>query len=1008
MIDDILNLEATEEAVKRISKFLNKTDINDENHALVVSHLLSLYEKTNQMADIIKIVDTYTTRYENHNSIIILDKLIEISLNNKDKETCLKTINQKKELLESYDLNYYYEDMINYNNDNLLERIRYINLFLQNDPSKTSRLKGMYLLAKAYIDNNQFEKFFTNLDNTKELALELGNMEIFESLVYFEASYLYEKKEYDNALDKLNENNVRSEHFGNLINLLILKIYFQQGKYRKCIILEAQCEEGMRKAPKKVKGEFYSICIELYELTNNKTSLDFYKSKLKENNYTKDYSNLDSFIEDNIKSIKINKEKKNEVKVEKPVFKTIKKVKPSLNEMSDFYQESTVIFQQFYLNKDYREQVRLSLLKLNEQVNFNDCYIVLNQESFHYKKERLYNKKDVNFSIIDLFHDVNTEIISFNTQKDNIKNPFSNDDLEYNTAVIFPLFDEKCIGAIYFTSEEDSLITGKLNYEKLHCYAKFYNSICLLNYEKEQVVNENKSKLEILNSKMFYYAYIEDDYFYCGLETQKLLGCRNKIIFNSFLSHIHTDDYLEFSKNFHNLQLEEYFQQILKLSNNKKVLIKVTKTSEYKYLLIIEDYTEIEAKKDSLIVSAYHNPITNLRNNQALNIEIDRYFEMKKFSAILVNFKDLKKYTYLYQEKFSLDILQYLGKVLPEFNKDYDYYHLNFDKLIILVKDVNDKRVLKQIINKLDSYLIEKLSNINTRLIPKFTYGTYRSFVDTKEKGVNKMLEILSDSILNVDDNYDDNIGFYDIELYKKRFLKEQLVTYISESIDNKKINVLFSQCVNIKENLIEYYEAKLNLSNYKVDNELINEVIKRRSLSTTLEQYLINRTFHEMNLIFEKTKFSINVVINIDEYSFVNNSFLNYLNEKTLQHKINKKRVIFKINKVYSGAVDNIIKLLESGYQIALGNVDDLSLIKPNYFIFNNFEKSNIFNDEYIKTLCDLLEKFEVKFVLGNTSKNEFVEHYKDTITYFYGSIYSQQLTYLDICNMFDTNKGI
>ncbi|MFI3329843.1 MAG: hypothetical protein R3Y05_05085 [bacterium] len=1003
MINEILKLDVSNDSIVKIGKYLNKTDINDENHAIAVSHLLSLYAETKQIKEILNIVDTYTKRYSNDNSIIILDKLIELTLED-NKEECLKAINQKKELLDSFDLIHYYKDMINFNKDNLEERIRYINLYLQDDTSKTNRLNGMYLLAKAYIDNDQFDKFNKNLEITKELALELGKIEIFESLVFFEASSLYNKQNYEAALEIINESTVRSEHFGNLTNLLKFKIYFQQGKYRQCIILEGKCEELMQTATKDIQREFYKLCVELYELTNNKISVDLYKNKLIELEYKKIVNTLDSSIEETIKPIKIKKEKKVEVKVDAPTFKNFKKAKPSLNEMSDFYQETTFIYQPFYTPNLFREQLRLSLVKLNEQVNFNDCYIVTKDESFHFKKERLYDKKDVDLKVLDSFHNVNTEIISFNTQSDNITNPFTNEILEYNTTTIFPLFKEKCFGAIYFASADDDMISGKLNYEKLHSFAKFYNSVALLNYDKEDVIRDNKAKTEILEAKAFYYGYIENDYFYCEKETKQFLGTTNRTTLNSFFSIICTQDYYEFQKNFNEINVNESIEQLAKLTNDKKVLFKITRNSEYKYLLIFEDYTQIEEKKESLIVTAYHNPITKLKNNEYLNIEIDKYFDMKKFSAVLINFKDLKKYTYLYQEKFSLDILKFIGKVLPEFNKDYDYYHLNFDKLIVLIKDVNDKRVLKQIITKIDKYLIEQLSSINTRLIPKFTYGTYRSFVDTKEKTVKKMLEILSDSILNVDDLYDEFIGFYDIDLYKQRFMKEQLVTYISEAIDSSSIKVLYSQCISIKENLVEYYEAKLNLNQYTVEDGLLEEVIKRRNLTTTLEQYLINRTFHEMNLIYEKTDYSINVVIHLDEYSLIKKSLVNYLEEKVKQYKITSQRVIFKVNKIYPAAIDNIALLVQKGFRFALNDIEDLSLLKPHYFLLNNFKNTNIFNDEYIKSLVNIFDKQNVKFVLTNTKKNEEIEHYKEIINYFIGDVYKEKLSYLDITNFFTT----
>lgn len=1007
-MEDILKLGPSDDNIDKIRKFLNKTSTNDEEHALVVCHLLYLYSLAKQIDFMTYVVDSYTQKYEASNSIIVLDKLIELTVDD-FKEVCLSAIEQKKDLLNSYDTDIYYKDMILYHKDNLFERIKYVNLFLEDDTTKENRLSGLFLLAKSYFEFNQFYKFDTHLETTKELALELGSYEIFESILFYEATYFFQVEEYEKSLKVLGENHVKSDYFGSKINLLIFKIYFKQQMYRKCSTFEGENQHIMDNASSDVKKEYYSLCIDLFKITKDYISLREYEDKLKDISKINTYSELKTIEENILKKLKVKKDRES-FKIEKPVFKAIKKVMPTLNEMNDFYQDITLIYDKFFTIDDFREQVRLSLIKLNEQVSFNDCYIITKDANcFHFKKERLYDKKDCNTEIVDRFHQYDTEIISFNTKQDNLFNPFDNDIIEFNHAVIFPLFSEKAFGAIYFVSDNSQIIEGKWSFEKLHNYAKFYNAVSVMHNEKQRIIYDAQSKIEIFDSKLFYYGYSDLDNFYCNNETKKLLGVNINGPFNSFVSNIHANYYKEFLRNFHGLTLEEtYFEQLIVFNNDVKVLAKVTKKNDYKYLFIFEDYTKVESNKEKLITTAFHNPITNLKNNKALGVEIHNYFDMKKFSAVLVNFKDLRKYTYLYEEKFSLDILKYLGEILPEFNLEYDYYHLNFDKIVVLIKDTNDKRALKQIINNMDAYLIERLSLINSRLSPRFTYGTYRSFVDTKEKTLDKLLSILSDSILNVNEHLDDNIGFYDIDIYKQRFVKEQLVTYISEAIDKKNLNILFSQCVNVTDSFIEYYEPKLNLSNYKVDDSLLKEVIKRRNLTTSLEQYLIQRTFHEMSLITEATNFSINVVIHIDEYSLVKKSFVNYLDVISKQFKITKQRVIIKLDKVYEGAVDNIVYLMNQGFQIALCNVDDLSLIKPNYFILNNFKTLNQFNSEYVKSLSKILSNLNVKFVLHNTSKNEEIEHYKNDIKYFMGQVYKNQLTYFDIINIFKQELGI
>ncbi len=1002
MINEILKLEANNNSIKEIKKYLNKSDVNTIEHAKAVSHLALLYASTNQVEDAINIINQFTTSYEKENCIEILNTLIKITKEN--KTMCLEAINRKKELLDSFELNSYYKDMIEYNKDNYEERIKYINLILQDDITKKERLDCLSMLAQAYHEFDKFDQFFHKLDTAKELSLELNNQEVFESFIYYQASFYYNGNDYEQTLDTIRDNPVHTQVYGNKINLLNIKIFFKQENYKKCSILEAKYEELMTKADVEVQKEFYTLCIKLYTLLHSKISVKAYQDKLDNLNVVKNIVKLDTIQEvEQIKTVKIKQQEKKEIIKQEPTFKKLKKVVPTLNEMSDFYQESLSIYEPFYIEKLFREQLRISLTNLNNQVMFNDCYIVTTSSSYHFKKERLYDKKEANLEITKSFNNHYTEIISFNTEKDNINNPFTNDLLEYNTATIFPLFSDKCVGAIYFTCETDNIVTGKLNFEKLHNFVAYFNALYLLNNTKETVLKDNESKLKVLENDNIYYSYLEDDEILSSKSCKYLIDMPLKTRFSTFLSCISDKDYINFHKLFNQLTLDNnYLEMILLLKNKKSILVKITKNSEESFIFIYEDYTNVVDEKEELFKLGYYDSITNLKNKKLLELDISNYFKLKKFGSFIINIKNLRKYSYLYDEKFSLDILGLIGSLLPKFNKDYEYYHVNFDKFIVVVKDTNDKRVIRNIIKKLEVYLTEELVKVNARLTPKFNFGVYRSFIDTKEQTLDKFIEVLSEALQSSSEDYEDNIGYYDIDVYKQRFVKEQLVTYISESIDQKTLHLRYTQCVNVEVQLVEFYEVKLNINKYKIEDYIINEVIKVKNLTAAIEQYILSRVFQEINMIYEKTSFTMNVLINIDEYSLTKESFVYYLNSLAEQNKINKKNIIIKTNKVYITSKDNIEYLIKQGFQIALSNIEDLSYVKPNYYIFKNFSITNVFNEQYIKQLTNLLKELEVKFVLDNTTKNSVIEHYNKDISYFKGEVYKQLLSYLDIVNIF------
>lgn len=983
-IKDIFKLTPSNTSINKIEVFLSNHSINDLDYAKANIHLAGMYEQTNNIDYAIKIVNNYIDITNKDCAILSYNYLISVYKKQEDYQMAINTINRKKSILLVTELSIFYYDMVMICKDyDRNEYIRYLLIFLDDDLTKEQRLDGLMMLIEAYYINKEYERYFFKIEIAKELAKDLDEIEMYDRFVYFEAFYFYVKKDYMKVLDLLKEPK-QDSGFINEVYLLILKTYYDLSEYRKMSILEAEYEESFNYASKEVKIEFYDLCIKLYTSLSNSYSKDVYLNKM-------------ALLEDKDDVLPENKKKKIILKSKDEVVESKEKKYTLLDQMT-FSEQLIKVFECFYSNEITREQLRRSLIELNTFCVFGECFILTkDMVNYHYKHDRLYDKKSLNIDDYFNAHALKKDLIVFNASQTEMINPITNKLFDEGIHLLSFNIDNKIIS---FISDDRNLIEGKLNYEMLNQYATVVN-IVLSNSNNNMKIKTENLMIKNVTDELAYIV-IDQDEVILSTKVQKLINSYGNISLSEYLSYIDNKYYYEYHCCVLKLLNGELsnLNFIFKFKNNDLMFKHTMSALDGKIYAFIENVYDEYKNIHRLLNQSQTNDITNLPNRRLIDVEISSYYELEKFSVVLINFKDLKKYSYLYGYKFSEDLLRYIGKMLVEYeDDDLKFYHLNFDKIVVFIKDINDKRIIKKKIEELDFYLCEKIANLNSRVKPVFNYGCYRHKVDSREQSLERILQIASDALIN-SQLTNDKINFYNNEMFKKRFFEEQLITYISEELDAKAISVQYTQCIDYKNQVVEFYNASLNINKYSVDDTLLMDVIKRRGLTVDLERYLIKRVIHELKLIKDQYDFPVKVSINVSRETFMEQKFLVFLEDQIKFFKVSRELLIFNIVNI-DGISDTIIDLLNRGYRISIGDTNILSIIKPTYFILKSKEHLNEFDDWYFKTVSTKLADVGINVVLTNCGTKQMIEHYAGEINLFSGKQYSNRLTYYDILKL-------
>ena len=1036
-IRELLALDANTSSIKKIDQFLANKKPNDRDYPKAISHLAYLTYLLGDTSSSFQLLFNYLDICLDKEKPTVYSTLIKIYYLQTDYDNALKMIEAKKEYLPSYNKSAYYLDLIEYytllENENELRRNLLI--YLSEDISDERRLNALLTLTNILFKNEEYELFNEKNRLIQTLSLSLKMEKTYLNARFQEALVLVLLGSYPNALIIINEllnSNIDGDLRAKLL-ALNLKIYVSLSEYRKASIFEAEYEYLITNGPNEAKKMFFEECIKLYTALNNKFNKNSYEEKYnllldelkkedkkEEINIKKPKKGKQAKIELNfLKEQKI-EEKKKVVKEYKEVIeevvevikpKDITKIETSskIDMVADlFISLNNEVFSQF------RDYLRQFFIVMNKVAIFSDAYLVTHEKEYkgyHYKKERLYDKKNLQLSdtIIEEVLNLKEELIIPYTNKTSYTDIITNKpyiDMDNLSIIAFPFSS----GAILFSYQNDDILIKELNYEILKLGVSYLN----LKYNAEQtelfLLDKYHDYIFVMDKMNAGWKRQIDNYIYLSHQASIMFKSNEAISLDEYYKFIYNEDLISYKMIINDLicgkQKEatatfrsditgmlRYYQEDFKVDENGVILS------------LINDITDKVKKDEEKAFMALYDPLSGLYNKMKLDNDLDLLIKTNKFSLLALNIIDFKKYNDIYGYDFGDQLIFATGKYLKEYDENITAYHFDGDKFIVSIKEINDKRTMTKYAYKLCEFLTNKLKSLNYRLNIYFEVGILRYPTDTKELNHTKIIDYLLSALTSAKskDNKT-NVSCYSVDDYKEQFLKSQLVTHISESIDNNHLALNYQQVVDITNNTCEYYDVSLNLSNFSVNSNLIYEVIKTRGMTSTIERYIIHKALFELAEIYKEVKLYFNVSFKISKETLLSENFKKYVIEQLEFFKIPKTAISIHYDGEYNDDIYQVLKSLAVN-QIFLttSNLEIIKNLPVLYYIYNIPKVINKNENDFILVLKKYCDTKNIRFVISGVNNNELISYYAPHgFSLYQGNLYKANLTSKDIIKAF------
>ena len=662
----------------------------------------------------------------------------------------------------------------------------------------------------------------------------------------------------------------------------------------------------------------------------------------------------------------------------------------------------------------FRDYLRQFFIVMNKVCTFNDAYLVVREKEYkgyHYKKERLYDKKNLLLSdtIIEEVLNDKEEVIVPDSTKTSYTDIITNKpyiDMERLSIIAMPFSN----GAIMFSYNTDEILIKELNYELLKLGVSYLN----LKY------NSESTEVFLLDKYHDYIFVMEhmnagwkrqiDNYIYLSQNACEMFKSPEAISLDEFYKYIY------------NLDLINYKMAISELISGKKKELKATfrsdVTGKLRYyqedfkvddrgviLSLINDITDKVKQDEENVKMAQFDPISGLNNKMKLDNDLDNLISGNKFSLLALNIIDFKKYNDIYGYDFGDQLIFAVGKYLKEYDEKITCYHYDGDKFVVSINGINDKRTVSKYAYSLCEFLSNKLKALNYRLNINFEVGILRYPTDTTEVSHTKLIDYLLSALTSAKSiDKKTNVSCYSKEDFKDQFFKSQLITHISESIDNNQLQLNYRQVVDITNNTCEYYDVDVNLSNFSVDKEMIYEVIKKRDMISTLEKYIIHKALFELAEIHKEVKLYFNFSFKVSQETLLSDNFKKYLLEQLDFFKIPKTAISICYDGEYNERVYEVLKSLSiNQIFIATSNLEIIKNLPVLYYIYNIPKVINKNENDFILILKKYCDSKNIRFIISGVNNNELISYYAPHgFNLYQGNLYKANLTSKDIIKAF------
>lgn len=884
----------------------------------------------------------------------IIDSLIEI----KDEEA-LKYIYLYKEAIPVTSEEKHLLNIIKYN-----KRFNkpYLHLIddLKNINSNNEEL--IALILERIKSNTESVKIHADIGYLKTIASE----EVLKTLYELELKILYDKKDYDLLKKRLRD--------GILKVFYEIRLNIQEDNFKIVQELETEYENDFKKLSLDNQEILFESLINYYQDKDLK-SKNHYEDKLKQ---VKKLIKKES--KDTKQKLVIPEE---EIKEKVIPVELTKEIKIKSDKIFYLFEQLFADLSKELYSDNIHENLRQKLIKINKYFEFSDVLIYLNKKTFHYKKERLYEKhfdKDLLEQSILGVSLKNKEDIVFNVGESKYTYEIINnlDFASTNIKQVYAYYLKNNNGVVFYQEQKKSLYEEDLKFKLLSSFLSY--EIVLNNYfiEKEKISSVKK---HLFDKDLITAFYLVNNNVYGTTSFKNIFNVNRNITLDGLLLALETSERNKFKEAFELVLNQVEKKEITIKHQNKTYLVELINNQAVYGIFYDITFKETELNRQKHL--ATYNTFSNFKTLAKLKEEFAKNLN-DKYTFLLVSLKNSDIIENIYGKE---EVIKELTNELTHFDKKlvYEYDGSSF----IICLDFNDIRTVNKYLNELPNK-----ENLNI--------GILRYPVETKERDLSKVLNYLSVAHYHAK-NSNDGHFFFKYETYLNDKYETEILKQIERLIETEQLKLEFTQIINLNSNKVYAYLVNLFDESLLIESSYYEYVAKIKNKLPLLEKYLLKETFKSFKDIHLKTNKYLRLVVVINEETVKDKLFNSFLIGLFKQYEVPYSLVdiIIKGNN-YKNVYLKLEELTNLGINIGTNNYDYLTMNSTK--IFYHTHKLSIYNEKeltFIKGLKDYANKTETKLIFANIDSSEVIDKLKDLkISYVIGGKSYKKWKFNDLLN--------
>ncbi|PKK86882.1 MAG: hypothetical protein CVV63_03180, partial [Tenericutes bacterium HGW-Tenericutes-8] len=587
-------------------------------------------------------------------------------------------------------------------------------------------IKSKFMLEKLnqYIDNHEQDLALKTIYQLKMKQLDPKTAQQLELL---EMDILVDKKDYKTLETMLQDKTDMVYDYYHLSTLIGLE------KYRQASVFEVEHEHRFTDLDVDSAAKLYTLIVSLYEILNDKVSIEAYQKKLKSlKKVTKPKSTTVPIV--------VEKDNKTYPKVEiKEKIIEVNKVRQSI----EFEKIATLLKVGLSLSNQLslREKLRVLLIEAEKMTAFKEVLIYIQPQTlYHYKKERLYDKPFVKEhflkSALHMAYDRQESIIE------------DTDLIRWDTDILTGNpYDVSEIKKVY--AYPTSL--GVVTYYQSHTldpmfYDDFFRLLSILVFsiltkedEKKSLDHSKKLYQSIYQSDLMAYRIVESDLMRFNKTALGLFDYPKHTPLNQFIADLAGDDQIKYKHFMAKLEGKQAIEYTYKNRLIEETAVPFKLDNQTIILSAFKDITDKVKTEQHLKTLASVDMKSGIKNKYAFEQDLTAYFN-DKTTFFLIELKDLSHLQSLY----GMPTVDKYFEAFTQFSKTYfdQIYLFDVNKIMGIIK-ANDIRTIEKAVKTYEVALTEALTTMPNQHF-RATMGIIRYPINTTETKLEKFYSYIS------------------------------------------------------------------------------------------------------------------------------------------------------------------------------------------------------------------------------------------------------------------------